>query len=167
MKIFFIIPPNIHYIEPYSYVVADKGNDARIHLGLLYVASYLRKTTGINVQIIDCIAENLTLKNLEEIIAVEKPDLIGFSVLTFNLLNCLEVSKIIKSVSPATKICYGGWHPSLYPEETLAFGCVDYIVIGEGEVTFSELVLANSPQHMSRTRKVLPESKTPARTNGT
>jgi radical SAM superfamily enzyme YgiQ (UPF0313 family) len=146
MKIFFIVPPSIHYIEPYAHMVADKSNGARVYLGLLYLAAYLRKSTGINVKIIDAVAEQYSLEDLAEIIEHEKPDMVGFSVLTFNLLNCLAVCEIIKMKNPNTKICFGGWHPTLYSNETLKFDCVDYIVIGEGEITFSELVSKNSPK---------------------
>jgi len=140
MKIFFIVPPNIHYIEPYAFTKADKSNAVRPHLGLLYVAAALRKSLGIEVRIIESNAGGLTLDDLREIIQQETPDIIGFSVLTFNLLNCMEVSRLIRSCSPETKICYGGWHPTLYPLETLDLGCVDFIVIGEGEFSFTELV---------------------------
>ncbi len=140
MKIFFIIPPALHYIEPYAYVKADKSNAVRPSLGLLYVAAALRNYSGIEARIIDSNADGLTLDDLEIIIAEETPDIVGFSVLTFNLLNCMEVCKVIQRCSPRTKICFGGWHPTLYPQETLELDCVDYIVIGEGEATFPELV---------------------------
>lgn len=140
MKIFFIIPPNVHYIEPYAFVKADKGNTVRPYLGLLYVAAALRKSLGIEARIVDSNADGLTLEAIGEIIRRETPDLIGFNVLTFNLLNCMEVSRLIRAYSPSTKICYGGWHPTLYPRETLEIGCADFIVVGEGETSFTELV---------------------------
>jgi anaerobic magnesium-protoporphyrin IX monomethyl ester cyclase len=142
MKITFIIPPNTHYIEPYSYVKADEQNTIRPCLGLLYVAATLRKNLNITVHIIDSNADNLNIADLRQIIKKKQPDLIGFSVLTFNILNCIEVAKIIREASPVTKICFGGWHPTLYPSETLKLDCVDYIVMGEGEDTFTELVKA-------------------------
>lgn len=142
MKIFFIVPPNIHYIEPYAFVKADKSNTVRPYLGLLYVAAALRMSLGIEVRIIDANAEGLTLNDLGEIIREENPDMVGFSVLTFNLLNCIEVSRLIRKYSPATRICYGGWHPTLYPYETLELGWADFIVIGEGEVSFPKLIAA-------------------------
>jgi anaerobic magnesium-protoporphyrin IX monomethyl ester cyclase len=140
MKILFITPPDIHYIEPYAYVKADKSNSVRPSLGLLYVAAALRKNMGFEARIIDANADGLTLIDLEKLIAEEAPEIIGFSVLTFNLLNCMEVCNVIRKCSPHSKICFGGWHPTLYPKETLELGCADYIVIGEGEMTFSELV---------------------------
>lgn len=142
MKVLFIIPPNIHYIEPYAFVKADKNNSVRPHLGLLYVASSLRRNLSIEPKIIDSVADNLTLTDLEQIIRLEQPDIVGFSVLTFNLLNCMEVCNLIRKCSPKTRICLGGWHPSLYPLETLELGITDFIVIGEGEESFTELVQA-------------------------
>ncbi len=140
MKILFIIPPNIHYIEPYAYVEADKSNAIRPSLGLLYVAAAVKDITGVEIRIIDMNIDGVSMEALEKLIAEESPDIVGFSVLTFNLLNCMEVCKIVRKTSPQTKICFGGWHPTLYPEETLAFDLVDHIVIGEGEWTFRELV---------------------------
>lgn len=148
MKIHFITPPNIHYIEPYAFKKADQNNAIRPNLGILYVASSLRKQTGIIPTIIDANADNLTLIQIKSIVAREQPNIVGFSVLTFNLLNCLEVCKIIKAASPSTKICFGGWHPTLYPYETLSFPEVDYVIMGEGEVSFPELIkLINKPSN--------------------
>lgn len=140
MKVYFIVPPNIHYIEPYAYIEADKSNTIRLNLGLIYVAAAVKDLPGVDICIIDMNVDELSLEDIERLIAKESPDMVGFSVLTFNLLNCMEVSKIVQKCSPRTKICFGGWHPTLYPRETLAFDFVDYIVIGEGEWTFRELV---------------------------
>ncbi len=140
MKIFFIIPPNIHYIEPYAYVEADKSNAIRPSLGLLYIAAAIKSLPDIELRIIDMNLDGISMEALEKLISEEKPDMVGFSVLTFNLLNCMEVCKVIRHANPATRICFGGWHPTLYPAETLAFDVVDYIVVGEGEITFRELV---------------------------
>jgi anaerobic magnesium-protoporphyrin IX monomethyl ester cyclase len=147
MKIFLIIPPNIHYIEPYAYIEADKSNTFRPSLGLLYVAAAVKDIPGIDIRIIDMNANELSLDAFAGIIMEESPDIVGFSVLTFNLLNCMEVCKIVRERSPKTKICFGGWHTTLYPLETLAFDFVDYTVIGEGEQTFRELVQIYQEKH--------------------
>lgn len=150
MKVFLIIPPVLHYMEPYSYVKADRNNYIRPYLGLLYIAASLRKDTGIDSRIIDSNMDRLSLADLKNILIEEQPDLVGFSVLTFNLLNCIEVAKVVREVSAGTKICFGGWHPTLYPEETLKLDCVDYVAIGEGEKTFSELVTACNNNHNNK-----------------
>ena len=140
MKVYFIIPPNIHYIEPYAYVEADRSNVSRPPLGILYVSAALRRSLAVEVKIIDMNIEGMSLDDLECILSEERPDVVGFSVLTFNLLNCMEVCNVIRRASPATITCFGGWHPTIYPEETINLGVADYIVVGEGEETFRELV---------------------------
>jgi len=143
MKIFLIVPPNLHYIEAYAYIEADKSNTVRPYLGLLYIAAAVKDIPGIDIRIVDANVDALSMEELEELITKESPDMVGFSVLTFNLLNCMAVSKMVRKCNPRTKICFGGWHPTLYPQETLAFDFVDYIVIGEGEWTFRDLVKIN------------------------
>ncbi len=140
MNILFIVPPEKHYIESYVTKKLDKRREFRQKLGILYVAGYLKKFGGHNPEIIDSLADGLNKDDLREIIKKKKPDIVGFSVLTFNLLDCLDVARIIRDVSPITKICFGGFHPTIYPKETLNFPEVDFIVFGEGEITFNELI---------------------------
>ncbi len=86
MKIFLIIPPNIHYIEPYAYVEADKSNAIRPNLGLLYIAAAVKDVPGVDIRIIDMNLDGISMEALEKLISDEAPDVAGFSVLTFNLL---------------------------------------------------------------------------------
>ncbi|MFH1550905.1 MAG: radical SAM protein, partial [Planctomycetota bacterium] len=41
---------------------------------------------------------------------------------------------------PDVPIVWGGWHATLFPEQTAAHPLVDVVVRGQGEITFSELV---------------------------
>lgn len=141
MKVLFIVPPEKFFIESYVAEKVDKGRELRQKLGILYVAGYLRKRVGIVPRIVDCLAEGLDDESLEKIVHSERPDVVGLSVLSFNLLDCLAAATIVKRASPNTKICFGGFHPTLFPRETVCLPNVDYVVFGEGEVTFSELVL--------------------------
>ncbi len=143
-KVFFIVPPETHFIESYVTKKLDKGREFRQKLGILAVAGYLRSIGNITPRIIDSLADGLTLADLRSLVKQEQPDIVGFSVLTFNLLDCLEVAKIIREVCPHTKVCFGGFHPTIYPNETLSLPEVDFVVSGEGEITFTELVLALS-----------------------
>lgn len=141
-KVFLIVPPEMNFIESYVSQKVDKGREFRQKLGLLSVAGYLRDVGGITPRIVDSLADGLDLDDLTAILEEEQPDLVGFSVLTFNILDCLAVVERLKKVCPRTKVCFGGFHVSLYPTETLALPNVDFIVFGDGEVTFTELVHA-------------------------
>lgn len=141
-KVFFISPPPRHYIAANVARKIEAGREFRQKLGLLVVAAHLRTHGGVSPRIIDAPAEGLSPDGLEALLAHERPDVVGFSVLTFNLLDCMDVVKRVRRVSPGTRVCFGGYHPTLYPEETLGLDGVDFVVFGEGEVTFTELVAA-------------------------
>jgi len=70
-------------------------------------------------------------------------DLVGLTAMSFQYQTALELAEIVKEAGAETVL--GGYHPTLYCQE-IGEGpdarLVDYIVRGEGEATFRELVLA-------------------------
>ena len=72
-----------------------------------------------------------------------KPELIGLSVMTFQRGTARRIISLVKSINPDAKVVVGGYDPSLAPEAWThpALG-VDFIVRGEGDLTFRELVRA-------------------------
>ena len=64
---------------------------------------------------------------------------VGFSVRACNLQLSLKMAKEIKNLSPDTYVVFGGDYPSACPE-IVKDDSVDFIVIGEGERTFGELL---------------------------
>ncbi|MFN7955084.1 MAG: radical SAM protein [bacterium] len=64
------------------------------------------------------------------------------SVTGRQLLHALAIARAVREISPTTPVVWGGIHGTLLPEQTLAGGLVDVVVIGEGETTFAELVEA-------------------------
>ncbi len=54
----------------------------------------------------------------------------------------LKIAKLVRKANPNVPIVWGGWHPSLLPEQTLENEYVDIVVRGQGERTFYELVKA-------------------------
>lgn len=65
----------------------------------------------------------------------------GVTVLTgAPIRDALHISRTVKSVYPHLPVIWGGWHPSLFPAETLDETAVDITVQGQGEITFRELV---------------------------
>ncbi len=62
------------------------------------------------------------------------------SVLTGNdITNALTITKKIRVVSKAT-VVWGGWHASIFPEQTLENQYVDIVIRGQGERTFQKLI---------------------------
>ena len=69
------------------------------------------------------------------------PQVVGLSVMTFQRRTAARIIKLVRSLQPDVKIVLGGYDPGLEPQAYRGMG-VDYIVRGEGEVTFRELLRA-------------------------
>jgi anaerobic magnesium-protoporphyrin IX monomethyl ester cyclase len=68
---------------------------------------------------------------------------LGVSVLTgAPILDALAVCEAAKRARPDLPVIWGGWHPSLLPEQCLASPAVDACAIGQGEHTFVEAIAA-------------------------
>ncbi len=66
---------------------------------------------------------------------------VGVTVLTgAPIRDALALSKALKGAHPCLPIIWGGWHPSLFPEQCLKDASIDAVVVGQGEETFRELV---------------------------
>jgi len=113
--------------------------DFRPPLGILYIAASLKKSE-IEVIIIDeNILDNpkLTIQQALK----KKPICVGISsILGSSCQEALKTSKLIKELSPDTKIVLGGVWASLQTDIILDSGFVDCICLGDGEETFREIV---------------------------
>jgi len=66
---------------------------------------------------------------------------LGVTVLTgAPIRDAMMISRAAKSARSDLPIIWGGWHPSLFPTETLQETSVDVTVQAQGETTFVELV---------------------------
>jgi len=66
---------------------------------------------------------------------------LGISVLTgMPIRDALAATAAVRARHPRCRIVWGGWHPSLFPAETLKEAGVDAVVVGQGEEAFAELV---------------------------
>lgn len=109
-------------------------------LGLAYITAVLRKN-NIKVNIVDANAENLNFQEILLKIKKESPDMIGVTSVTPTIDLCSQLSCEIKKVLPRIYITFGGVHPSLVQNETLKNNPhIDFLIVGEGEHTFLELI---------------------------
>ncbi len=107
-------------------------------LGLVAVGSSL-DPRQFDVHIVDARLESDPLAAVLR--AVDGAVLLGLSVLTGDPIHdALRVSRAVKERRPELPVVWGGWHPSLFPLETLSEPSVDITVRGQGEVTFREIV---------------------------
>ena len=114
-------------------------------LGILYLVSYLRKFRGDHVKIYDMRLE--LRKNRQDAILYRMltdftPQVVGLSFLSYDFQAAENVSAFIKKILPGVLIVAGGPHPSMYPRRTLSDQNIDFIIRGEGEETFSQLLTA-------------------------
>ena len=70
-----------------------------------------------------------------------QPELVGLSVMTFQRKTAGKIIELLRSLRPTVRIVVGGYDPSMAPE-AYAGSDVDFIVRGEGEITFRELLRA-------------------------
>lgn len=70
------------------------------------------------------------------------PDVVGISVLNPKTYSAFKIANIVKAINPNIKIVCGNQHPTTKPEDVLSNKNVDFVVRGEGELTFLELVQA-------------------------
>ena len=128
MKVLFIEPPSstsISMLPPISLPVL-KG--------------FIKNKTTHEAKILDLVfhGEDWQVRVLEEI-KKERPNLIGFSMLSFNYQPILEIARFIKQHT-TIPIIAGGVHAILSPEEVIWNHEIDIVCIGEGEYVLKELL---------------------------
>jgi len=107
-------------------------------LGLAYLAAFLRQA-GFSVAIKDLQVEALKPEDVVAACRSLAPRVVGITATTPTYPNALRTARHVKAWNPETRVVLGGVHATGMPEECLADGPFDYIVMGEGEVTMLEL----------------------------
>ncbi len=115
-----------------------RGESHILPLALVHVGSLLAER---EVVIVDGRIERDPERRVAEM--AKDAVCLGVTVLTgAPILDALEVTKAARAARPDLPVVWGGWHPSLLPEQCLASGVVDACVTGQGERTFEEAVRA-------------------------
>src|SRR5713226_5364488 len=107
-------------------------------LSLLCLASPLQQA-GYEVKIIDAAIVPDYMAAIER--EIRDAICFGISFLTGPMITpAIAASRRVKELRPELPVVFGGWHPSLLPEQTLRESFVDVVVRQQGEVTFLEVV---------------------------
>lgn len=133
MRVLFIHPPstyNLNYISHAGIVLPS---------GIATLAAWLRREIpGIEIGVIEGHAQNLSV---EEIVAeASRGDWDGYllSYWTAHAVQAYAISDRLRELKPGVPVIHGGVHASLVPEDAAPHA--DCVVIGEGEVTLTELL---------------------------
>ena len=78
-------------------------------------------------------------ETVERLVTEYKPDVVGLSVMTFQRNTAKKIIDLVRQLQPRTRIAVGGYDPSLAADAYTdnSSGVVDFIVRGEGEITFA------------------------------
>jgi anaerobic magnesium-protoporphyrin IX monomethyl ester cyclase len=121
-------------------VQKDFDRIARVpNLGLVSLAAHVDDLCTVHV------ADIHGMKNHRDYVRgiVNDYDLIGFTTMSFQYQEALELARIAKESGAET--IFGGYHPTLAFQEIAQSEdakLIDYIIRGEGEATFRELIQA-------------------------
>jgi radical SAM superfamily enzyme YgiQ (UPF0313 family) len=136
----------IALVEP-PYVFWDRSMDRLRQteesipgIGMLVLAAVARRN-GYDVAIFDAKGGGETPGAVADRILAFRPDVVGFSATTISITNAARIAGRLKRSVPELVTVVGGPHVSAVPERTLAaFPNLDYAIIGEGEISFFELL---------------------------
>lgn len=118
-------------------LIALNSKYVHSNLAIRYLRAYVNE---FDVEIFEgTINENPFNLALE--IARKKPDVVAFSCYIWNIENILKICGILKEINKDITIILGGPEVSYDPKNILQLNeYIDYIIFGEGEETFKELL---------------------------
>ena len=121
-------------------IICSTLNAKYIHtnLAIRYLKAYAEPEFIINLK-------EYTIKdpvmNIVSDLIQQKPDIIGFSCYIWNIEETIKVINIVKKINPSIKIVLGGPEVSYDTLEWMErVPSADFIVMGEGEETFKQLL---------------------------
>lgn len=111
-----------------------------IPLNFVYLAGVARQA-GLVAEIYDAMAKDHGYPEIEQRFRDSHPDYVASTAITSTINDAIRTLELAKSVKPDTVTILGGVHPTFMYEEVLkSSAAVDYIVIGEGEITLRQLL---------------------------
>ncbi|MEW6571498.1 MAG: radical SAM protein [Nitrospirota bacterium] len=127
----------------YPYFIDERlhAEDVRVvPIGLYYIGAIL-KENNYDVEILNWHDINKTSHAIEEILRKKKPDVLGFSIVNANRWGGIDIARIAKRILPEVTIVFGGIGATFLWKHLLKhFAEIDFVVLGEGENSFLNLV---------------------------
>ena len=137
MNILLLAPPATRLMNPATFKPDLLPPKTWAPLGIASLASALR-ASGFTADYRDL--HDYDWPFVEALLAESAPDLVGISCFTFGRGNSMRLAALSKRLLPDVPVIMGGPHATFFPEQVMAGGDVDLVVLGEGEITTVELL---------------------------
>ncbi len=112
--------------------IVDKRE--HLHIGLGTVGTYVKLHSRHDARILDfMVFRHVWKQKLRDVLAAYRPDLVGFYIASPYFPSAREIAEEIKRIDPALPLLAGGHHPTLAPDDVMACGAFDMLIVGEGE----------------------------------
>ena len=130
-----------HCLLLYPKTGLDLGSTIAPPHALLTVAAPAKKA-GYAVTLLDQRVESITKERLAGLVSSDLMA-VGISTMTGTQVHfALGLAKLVREVAPNVSIIWGGCHPSVTAEQTLAHPLVDIVAVGEGDGTMLDILEA-------------------------
>ena len=83
-------------------------------------------------------------ETVERLVAEVNPEVLGLSIMTFQRRTASRIIDLARRLKPGIKVAVGGYDPTLASDAYMdpSFPKIDFIVRGEGEITFRDILRA-------------------------
>jgi radical SAM superfamily enzyme YgiQ (UPF0313 family) len=156
MNVLLINPPIENMITTNIPEFVDIERGYYPPLGIMYLAACAERCAEHKIEILDMIVEEMSYERLEDEIRRRRPDVVGITTTTFTLIDSIIVAKMVKRIDKGIKVVFGGPHAHIYPQETINIPEVDFLILGEGEITFTQfLQKVDNPKELKKVKGVV------------
>lgn len=142
-KIFATLPINLLCLASY---LKQNNIDSKIYeLGMFDLKQSIIQGSRIRFGIAD--------EQIAYIIKNESPKVIGLGCMySRHYIDIISIARLIKKVDPVIRVVLGGNHATSFSDMVLKEQAIDFVVRGEGEITFFELckhIISNQNDYKS------------------
>lgn len=138
MKILLVTPP---FSEKERYGKLSAVGTLYPPLGLAYIAAVAEKE-GHVVKVVESEAVGWSYEDIYAEAEDFNPDIVGMPTFLNTIQRCFTIAEGMRKRFPAVKVVLGGVQVTLNPDEAMAVNSVDFVIRGEGENVFRQLLLA-------------------------
>jgi radical SAM superfamily enzyme YgiQ (UPF0313 family) len=138
LDVLLVVPPPPSVYAPDAVKTPEYSSPP---LGLSYIAAVLRQH-GFHVAILDLHQSAGKPEDVVGCCREGSPKVVGITAATPSYPNALRVARFVKAWNPDVITVLGGPHATGLPDECARSEAFDYVCIGEGEESMSDLVEA-------------------------